>query len=42
MSDFVEQCRTEWKRLGVRDSLAEEMAADLASDVRESWRPSGG
>src|SRR5271166_3528592 len=36
MSDFVEQCRTEWKRLGVPDSIAEEMAADLASDMREA------
>jgi len=33
MTDFVEQCRLEWKRLGVPDSLAEEMAADLASDL---------
>jgi hypothetical protein len=36
MSDFVEQCRQEWKRLGVSDPLAEEMAADLASDLREA------
>jgi hypothetical protein len=36
MSDFVEQCRREWKRLGVADPLAEEMAADLASDLREA------
>jgi len=36
MSDFVQQCRTEWKRLGVPDSIAEEMAADLASDIREA------
>jgi hypothetical protein len=36
MSDFVEQCRREWKRLGVPDPLAEEMAADLASDLREA------
>jgi hypothetical protein len=36
MSDFVEQCRTEWRRLGVPDPLAEEMAADLASDLREA------
>lgn len=36
MSDFVEQCRTEWNRLGVPDSIAEEMAADLASDIREA------
>ena len=36
MSDFVEQCRREWKRLGVPDPLAEEMAADLATDLREA------
>jgi hypothetical protein len=29
MSEFVEQCRREWRRLGVADPLAEEMAADL-------------
>ena len=36
MSDFVEQCRQEWRRLGVPDPLAEEMAADLAADLREA------
>jgi hypothetical protein len=36
MSDFVEQCRGEWKRLGVPDPVAEEMAADLVSDLREA------
>jgi hypothetical protein len=36
MSDFVEQCRQEWKRLGVPDPLAEEMAADLASDLTDA------
>ena len=36
MNDFVEQCRLEWKRLGVPDALAEEMAADLASDLEEA------
>lgn len=36
MSDFVEQCRQEWRRLGVPDPLAEEMAADLASDLGEA------
>ncbi len=36
MSDFVEQCRVEWRRLGVPDGLAEEMAAELASDLREA------
>jgi len=36
MSDFVEQCRQEWRRLGVPDPLAEEMAADLASDLADA------
>ena len=36
MSDFVEQCRREWRRLGVPDPLADEMAADLASDLTEA------
>jgi hypothetical protein len=36
MSDFVEQCRREWKRLRVPDPVAEEMAADLAADLREA------
>jgi hypothetical protein len=36
MSDFVDQCRREWRRLGVPDPLAEEMAADLAADLAEA------
>ena len=36
MTDFVEQCRLEWRRLGVPDALADEMAADLDSDLRGS------
>src|SRR5262245_20485213 len=36
MTDFVEQCRREWKRLGVPDPLAEEMATDLATDLSEA------
>jgi hypothetical protein len=36
MSDFVEQCRREWKRLGVHEPLADEMAAELASDLEEA------
>ncbi len=36
MSDFVEQCRAEWRRLGVAEPLAEEMAADLAADLEEA------
>jgi len=36
MSDFVEQCRREWERLGVPDQVANEMAADLAADLAEA------
>lgn len=36
MSDFVEECRREWRRLGVPGALAEEMAADLASDLGDA------
>jgi hypothetical protein len=36
VSDFIEQCRREWKRLNVPDPLAEEMAAELASDLNEA------
>ena len=36
MNDFVEQCRREWKRLGVQDSVAEEMATELAADLNEA------
>ncbi len=36
MDPFVEACRTEWKRLGVSDADANEMAADLEADLREA------
>jgi len=36
VSDFVEQCRREWKRLRVPDAVADEMAADLAADLKEA------
>jgi hypothetical protein len=36
MNEFVGQCRQEWRRLGVADPLAEEMAADLASDLTDA------
>lgn len=34
--EFVDQCRREWSRLGVPKPLADEMAADLASDLHEA------
>ncbi len=36
MIEFVEQCRREWRRVGVADPLADEMAADLTSDLEEA------
>ena len=36
MSQFVDQCRREWKRLGVPEVAANEMAADLAADLAEA------
>ena len=36
MSNFVEECRREWKRLDVPDPIANEMAADLAADLDEA------
>jgi hypothetical protein len=34
--EFVEQCRKEWKRLGVPPAVAEEMAVDLEADLSEA------
>ncbi len=36
MTDFVEQCRAEWRRLGVAAPAAEEMAAELAADLEDA------
>ena len=36
MTAFIEECRQEWKRLGVPDSMAEEMAAELEADLAEA------
>jgi hypothetical protein len=36
VSQFVEECRREWKRLGVPDPAAEEMASDLTADLAEA------
>jgi hypothetical protein len=35
MNHFVDECRREWRRLGVRRSVADEMAAELAADLEE-------
>jgi hypothetical protein len=36
LDPFVEKCRKEWKRLGVPDAVANEMASDLEADLREA------
>jgi hypothetical protein len=36
VNDFVEECRREWKRLGVPDSVANDMAAELEADLGEA------
>jgi hypothetical protein len=36
VSRFVKECRREWKRLRVPDSVANEMAADLTADLHEA------
>ena len=36
MPAFIEECRYEWKRLGVPDSMAEEMATELEADLAEA------
>ena len=41
MSEFVEECRREWRRLGVPDPVANEMAADLTADLEEAEADGG-
>jgi hypothetical protein len=36
VTEFVDECRQEWRRLGVPDAVANEMAADLTADLREA------
>jgi hypothetical protein len=36
VNQFVQDCRSEWKRLGVPDPVADEMAAELAADLAEA------
>ncbi len=36
MTAYVEECRQEWRRLGVPELLAEEMATELESDLAEA------
>ncbi|MGA7834709.1 MAG: hypothetical protein WCA31_05825 [Acidimicrobiales bacterium] len=41
MIEFVEECRREWKRLGVPDPIANEMALDLTTDIEEAEADGG-
>ena len=41
MSEFVDECRREWKRLGVPDPIANEMAVDLSADIAEAEAEGG-
>jgi hypothetical protein len=41
MIDFIEECRREWKRLGVPDPIANEMAVDLTADIEEAEAEGG-
>jgi hypothetical protein len=36
VNEFVEECRREWKRLGVPDPVAKEMADELVADLAEA------
>ncbi len=36
MNEFVEECRSEWRRLGVADAVADDMAAELTADLAEA------
>jgi hypothetical protein len=41
VSEFVNECRREWARLGVPDPVANEMAADLTADLDEAEAEGG-
>ncbi len=41
MSEFIRECRREWKRLRVPDPVANEMAADLEADLSEAEAEGG-
>jgi hypothetical protein len=36
VNEFVDLCRSEWKRLGVPDPVGDEMAAELETDLEEA------
>ncbi len=41
MSEFVDECRREWQRIGVPAPVANEMAADLNADLEEAEAEGG-
>jgi len=41
VNEFVDECRKEWRRLGVPDAIANEMAADLTADIEEAESEGG-
>jgi len=41
VSEFVQECLREWRRLGVPDAVANEMAADLSADLDEAEAEGG-
>jgi hypothetical protein len=41
VNEFLEECRREWRRLGVPDPVASEMAADLTADLEEAEAEGG-
>jgi hypothetical protein len=41
VKEFIEECRLEWRRLGVPDPIANEMAADLTADIEEAESEGG-
>jgi hypothetical protein len=41
MIEFIEECRREWRRLGVPDAIANEMAHDLTADIEEAEAEGG-
>jgi hypothetical protein len=41
VNEFVDECRREWRRLGVSEPIANEMAADLTADIEEAEAEGG-
>jgi hypothetical protein len=41
VNEFIDECRREWRRLGVPDPIANEMVADLTADIEEAESEGG-